>query len=461
MISNITIIVILIILVALYSSNYYKGLYGSVFFLLLMPKNLLVQISSSFPLITIHRFIIILMLLMWIFNFDIDKKIKNIPFINLLLIICVTSAASTLNSNYFIVSFKQYIHFLFESLFFYIILFSSIKNKNSILSLVRITTLSLSIVAIIGITERYTTFNPSELFVVNNIGYDFEKVERVTSSKEVESTYLHRILFGIPMALGIFYSLMLMGSNLAKPNRMKLLFLICLFGAGLFFSMSRGPWLAFILAALVILIVDRKSLAKKILIIFLLSAVAFMFKPGAYETVKRLYSVSFEEKTSRGSNVQWRFQILDIAYKKVTYSDSVLKFLFGYGQGSHLFVEFPEVKTTTGYIRAYESWDNQVAIILLEKGWIGIILVSYLYFLLFVKGMILYKDRSYHYRDIVLLALGAQLIIVLMKTNVSFFAPQLIYIEFVNITILSSFFFSYSRSTLKPSNSMGAGVGFS
>ncbi len=436
MITYLAIASILLILLIRYNSSYYKGLYGSIFFLVLMPKNLWIQISPSFPAITIHRIVLLLMLAMWLKNSAINKKIENIPFIKLLFLISLTSAISCLNSTYFLVSIKQYIDFLFGSLVLYIIIITSIQKEGSFVPLIKTITASLAIVAILGIIERYTSFNPSELFVGPSFGYEFEKVQRLASASTVEVTYLHRILFGIPMAIGILYSIMLMGSTLDKPSPKKLIFSLCVFGAALYFSMSRGPWVAFILAALLLVIVDRKNIAKKILIFFILAIVAFVAKPGAYDTVNRLYNVSFMEESARGSNVQWRLQVLEMAVEKINHSGSIFKFLFGYSQGSHLFLTFPAVETTTGFVRAYESWDNEVAIILLEKGWIGVILICCLYYLIMKKGMSYYIQRDNRYRDVVLLVLGVQLIIILMKAAVSFYAPQLIYIEFINLAIL-------------------------
>ena len=77
MINYITYFAVFLIVLKQYLSNYNKGFLTSVFFLVLLPVNITINIHIMLPSVTIHRVIILLTFLFWLKNRDIDT-IENI-----------------------------------------------------------------------------------------------------------------------------------------------------------------------------------------------------------------------------------------------------------------------------------------------------------------------------------------------------------------------------------------------
>ena len=111
--------------------------------------------------------------------------------------------------------------------------------------------------------------------------------------------------------------------------------------------------------------------------------------------------------------------------------------IFGYGGGSHLFMEFGRVMLGTGHSAAFESWDMEYAVILFEQGFVGFFFTIFFYVTILKKSVVYCLRKKQDYK-IMQLALSCFFIIVFMKTNVNIYAPQLDYIEYVYIAIISA-----------------------
>lgn len=427
--------IIVIFLLLVYFKDYYKGLNGSIFFLVLLPKNLTIDFSINLPSFTAHRIIIILMFIMWVANNDVNRRLRDIPFLRILLLIALSSGISAIISSYLTVSIKRYLYFIFEALIFYVILATSLKKEGAIRPLMKAVLLSLMVVAFLGIIEKFNGFNPTHL-LGGKQSYDFESLLNQKDAG-VETTYGHRILFGIAMAIGTIYSLFLIDK--AKDWKGRVIFWCSVFIAGtaLYYSESRGPWLALALASAFIIIFYYGPVAKRLIIIGCLIPLLFLIRPGIVSTLDRLYTSTFQTDTIKGSSYNWRYQVFDMAYTKVSGSDSARNLFFGYGQGSYAYLEFPTVQLSTGFYTTFHSWDNEYAVILLEKGFVGIILILYLYSKILIKGFFYSIRKENAQRDVMLLAMSSMIIFVFMKSNVAIFAPQLNYIEFISIALVS------------------------
>lgn len=289
--------------------------------------------------------------------------------------------------------------------------------------------LSLSIVAILGIIQRYTGFNPQSLFGVKQT-YELEVI-RSFSEKDIVSTYPHRILFGAAMAIGAMIALF--SSKDGKDYIEKIIyFLSTIFTlTALYFSFSRGPWLAFLIScAFIIFLFGYKPMMKRISLILIAALIIVVLRPGILETVSELYSSTLQPHTMKGTSYEWRFYVLNRAIDEV--NKSVYHFFFGYGGGSHLFLKFEPVLLPTGHYGDFTSWDNEFAVILFEQGYIGLTLTLFFYIKFFVSSILHYIKEKEH-RHTILLLISCVLIIAFMKTNVKIFAPQLVYLEFTLI----------------------------
>ena len=73
---------------------------------------------------------------------------------------------------------------------------TSLKDEIAVKNLIKAISAALLIVALLGVIENYTGFNPSPMLGEKH-KYAFER-NRSFGSFDVTSTYLHRILFGAP-----------------------------------------------------------------------------------------------------------------------------------------------------------------------------------------------------------------------------------------------------------------------
>lgn len=431
MLSIICIAFISIILIRQYGKNYHKAVYLSIFLLLTLPKNMSIELTVSLPSITVHRVIILLMFINWVLNYD--KKNKNkIQFKTHIILILISTLISAFISENKLVSIKQYAYFLGEAIIFYVILVTSIKEEKRYENLIIAVSLGLTIVAILGFLERYTAFTYSELFG-SRLGYEFVGLVK-GGRKNIEVGYSHRILFGEAMVLGTFCGLFL-NTITDKYKKRTCTIIILLNACAIYFCRSRGPWVAFILGNFIIAFTYYKPILKKVIYISTFALLVLLLNSGVRESITRLVSSTFDPSSVKGSSYDWRYKIAELAINEVNGADSLSNSLFGYGQGSHLFRTYPAIETSTGVFLPAFSWDNEYAVLFLEFGYIGFILIVSFYAKVLFKGYRTFiagnkKD------PVILLSVILLVVIYFMKSNVKSFSPQLLYIEYLSIGII-------------------------
>lgn len=431
------ILVTLVIINRQYKSGYTAGLVAAIYFLVLLPKTLTIDISIDLPSLTVHRFIITLMFIKWINNHSIQKRLSAVPFIKIFTLILITSGISALISINMLVSMKRYMYFFAESYVFYIIISTSLKDLDSVLSVIKAETASLTISAILAAIEKWTQYNIFKEILAGKQRYEFEAdfLSFAHSAGDVIVSFEHRILMGVAMAVGMINALFLIEwTSDFKKKYYSVCFLIL--GTALYFSNSRGPWLAFMGASGFASLLGYKPIIKKMLLIICFVSVVFMIRPGVYQTIVDLYDASHQKGSVKESSYEWRYQVWHMAYDKVTNANSVANVLFGHGQGSYSFLTFPKVQITSGDILPMESWDNGYALILLQYGYIGLILYAIFYTMIFMKGFRSYLRIKDSRKDFIMLTLLIAILFIFMHSNVDIFAPQVVYLEYLNIALL-------------------------
>lgn len=422
-----------------YKKKYFNGVCFAIFFLIVSPENLAISFSAALPTISLQRIILVIMFIMWLKNIKLNNNII-IPYIKIFNLIIICLGISTLLSDNLLVSFKRYLYYIFEYYILYIIIASFIDNIDKIYIILKYIIFALFFVAILGVTQRYIGFNPRLLFGQSLETYEFMPDHTRQFSKTVTSTFPHRILFGIAMGILLINALFMLDKE--KKKKIKLVYWISSFtgAAALYFSQSRGPWLAFCISCIFIYIFFYKPMIKKITLIGILTAVALLIRPGVYQTIAEMGKNTLNPNSVKGSSYRWRFQVFNTAYTKIVEDADVLIFLFGYGAGSHLFHKFEPILLSSGeHYGDLTSWDCEYAIILYSRGVIGLILLLYLY-IIFLKDSTVYLLFKRKHKDIVLVSLCSLIIIFFMKTNVSFFAPQVVYLESIYIALGSAIF---------------------
>lgn len=432
MINIVLIFCCLVAVLWFYRKGYYPGLNAAVFLLVLCPNNMAIEISMALPSITIHRILIMVMLLMLCTSEEVELKIRDVPFLKTFVFIALAMVASTALSINFVVSFKRYLYFIVETVIFYIIMSSSIRTRENAVGICRTISASLMIVALLGIVEKYTNINPTTYLGIKKM-YDFE-VMRYAVGNDVTATYIHRILFGTAMAVGLMNSIYLVDlSDDTKKKYLCWLYILAM-GTALYFSMSRGPWLAFILSCVMITFLFYRPIVKKIMLIGAAALLILLLRPGVFQTIGSLYSVTHQEESIKGSSYQWRYIVFETAYKNIVHSRSWPIKLFGNGEDAHHFKKVEPVMLPTGHLSYFTSWDNEYAVILYERGMIGLLCILFIYGIYSLKSVI-YYFRNEENIDIVLMALSCVVIIFIMNFSVKIFAPQIVYLQYMYISI--------------------------
>lgn len=429
LIKLITILSISIFTLHLFNLNYRKGLSSAVFLLVLMPRELYIEIGGDLPTLTGFRAIMLVVIFCSFYNRKLEIKLPKLLIINILILIFVAKIISLIFSFNFSLSLNGLLIFLIERFLFFVILIKSIADRETMNSIFNSMFLAIIVIAIVGLIEKYTQFN-----IVDYITpYDSPRLEP-RMAREVYSTLPHPILFGTALAMGwpICLSMIDRQSNLVKKNILWLCLLIMV--AGIYFSNSRGPWLGFILATLVLFVFNYPYMKIRAIPILYLTILILILRPGVYNTISGLSSSTFDENSLEGGSFLYRFELFKVAYYEIIKFPERLA--FGYGDEA---AQSMNIRGTISYGSGAEvnfwSWDSELAVILLQGGFIGFILHLILYFsILFylIRGFELLEDRD---KNLLIALIASTSVLIFMMTNVAIFAPQLRFIMWTNVAI--------------------------
>ena len=103
-------------------------------------------------------------------------------------------------------------------------------------------------------------------------------------------------------------------------------------------------------------------------------------------------------------------------------------------------MDFGYVTTSSGHSAHMESWDCEYAIIFFELGIIGFAVYMFFFATVILRSLV-FGIMNPELKGYMALILSNLLIVSFMKTNVSIFAEQITYNEYINIAI-SSYFIS-------------------
>jgi hypothetical protein len=314
-------------------------------------------------------------------------------------------------------SVKVYFTFTLEIALFYIVIGTSIETKREARQVVRAGAMALIVVAILGLVERYTGFNPVDAFMP---GY----VRKPDYINDVLSTFPHRILFGTAMAMG--WPLALAFAQTDEKRRFPWWIAVGLLLASCYLSFSRGPWIAAVFGGACMFFFAAASTRRGITVIFALVVFAMVLKPGVWDTITSRARETADVNSFKGQTYQYRWELWRIAWNKISHSGERL--LFGFGQGATELMTFDAELSYTGETTKLWSWDNHYAATMMETGVVGICVFIWLYSFFVAKlfigrGALSDGDKTLHAS-----ILAAAVAMLFMMTNVEMFAPQLNYL---------------------------------
>ncbi len=409
-----------------YRKQSIKGLCLAFFLLVFLPASLSVSPIPELPTISVHRAILAILLVCALRSPSESRRLTKMSFGGILLCTAGASLVSTIVSPFLSVSVKQYLYFIFEVLGTFWIVRTSIKTTSDGRQLLNWIGAGFACVGTIAVIERYTGWRVADMFPR---GVDDRFFWISNSHMDITSTYPHRILLGLACALGalIYLQGLVLDDSRAKKWVMSLGVLVCL--AALYFSLSRGPWLAFGVGCLALFMVTRTRGLKWGAVFALVVCAVMLIRPGVWSTIADLGYATADAKSLKGSSFQWRFVVVDTALSAMNEA-GIVNMLFGFGGGSQQMTKFGEYQVSPGIWLPVQSWDCEYAAVLYDKGWIGLGLVLLLSIVGFVRiANLLRKDVDSQTRSVALSVLLVVLFFAVARTNVAIYAPQLVYAE--------------------------------
>jgi hypothetical protein len=398
-------------------TDYKRGVCWAVFMLTALSANPVLMTGGVLPNFNLQRLILIVLLIAAIKEKRLLQANRTAPFTWALLLYAAVNLLPLIFSIDPLMSIKAYLSFTIEIVLFYIIISKSIDTRQEARQVVFAAALALLTVAVLALIERYSGFNPVDVFMP---GY----VRKPQYVGDILSTFPHRILFGTAMAMGWPLAL-------AFAQAEKKWLWIWWVGTGIlllscYFSFSRGPWIASMFGGLCMFVFAAPAMRRQIIVVIALIAIALIARPGVWETITASAQETADANSFKGQTYKYRWELWGIAWKKI--SGSSERLLFGFGQGSTEVMTFDAELSYTGETTKLWSWDNHYAATLMEGGLVGLAAFAGLYsfFLLKIfssRSTLAEKDKTMHAS-----ILAAAMVMLFMMTNVAMFAPQLNYL---------------------------------
>lgn len=419
---------VIAIVVIRFNKDYYSGIYISLFFLILLPETIGIKLSSSFPVLTISRTIILVVFYFWV-NHKPKRPLKHLRYRNAILVLILTNTVTLLISSHFTVSLKSYLSLLLEHFLFYGILASSIYEREKISKSLVFIYSSIFLVAIIGIIERFTSFQLLKILP----SYYYREYENV-----VYSSFPHPILLGIALAIGLMMTIYFLTSLHAPWSNKTYYIALFIIGSCLYFTFSRGPWLAAILGSLCFYFWGSRKVRKYTISMAIIALFFIIMNSGVYDTIYSLYSTTFDIDSLEGGSYYYRWELWRKAYNEISV-DSI-RALFGYGLEYHRYQDLSGGLSLSFRSSSFRSWDNDYATILLETGFVGLITYIVFYVSIFytsLKCSFQFKRKNDNFPA---LCLSVITIVLFMMSNVNIFTQQIYYIFFAFVAFNTNYY---------------------
>ena len=333
----------------------------------------------------------------------------------------VVGFASVLGAADFAGSLRRYLSFVLEIYVLYLILSTSVRSVDAGYRIAGSVLFGLTFVALIAAMERNYGINP--LAWVSPVAH------QVVSHGDVVSTMDHRILMGTGMAMGwpIGIGLIHIAKGRGRSRRCLLLWIsVAMMIVCCYYSVSRGPWIAAILAGAGLVALLPPRTRQPLIYLGVLAVLALIARPGVLETLTLRTEATFADEGLKRSTFLYRIELWKIAFTAI--SKSPWKLLFGHGPGAAGSSEFQWELSYSGSDHTIWSWDNHYAALLYNTGLLG--LTAFL----LIHGVVLlriYRQREGvdSDRQIMLTCiLASAIVFVFMMSNVFIFAPQLNYV---------------------------------
>jgi len=292
---------------------------------------------------------------------------------------------STLDSVVPTTSLKTVLSQFLDYYVVYYIFVKTVRNTRTLNKILFAFIGAMVVCCILGLLEVYQGKSVISLFPT--ITYRFSTTGGLDEGR-VRSTFPITILFGVGLTLAIPIALYLLAQAKNSIERVYLWIAVVLMFWNNYKTSSRGPWLALILSA-VLLMFAEGPIRKYLLIISLLTVSVLLIRPGVWETLKNTYVATINPDDPRGGSYQYRYDLMRAA--RQTLAKDFKRAVLGFGPESFSYLGLEGVDSTTGNIVVFESCDSGLVEIMVDTGYVGLFITA----LLLIKAALM-SLRNYY-----------------------------------------------------------------
>lgn len=346
------------------------------FMLMLFPNESAITLPGLFDLTTQRLIIITLIVLHILFrrSHGQSNDRKGVPLKYLMLLIFAWMVLSAANSVVFPISLKTVISQLFDFFLLYYIVVKNISKTETVNAILFAFVGAMFVCSVFGAVEAYRGWSVMSLFPQGV--HRFSGLSAVSDRADrVQVTFGHPILFGGALAIAIPLALYLLTLAETKTRRIFLWSASMLMFLNIYKTSSRGPWLALILSLSILLVLAKNHLRRYLAVTAMLIMTVLIARPGVRESLANLYIETYDPDSPQGQSYQWRYALYRTATEHL--NQDFGRALWGYGPESFFYLGWEG--RFQGQIVRYESCDSSVAALMIETGYVGLLMVVVLF----------------------------------------------------------------------------------
>jgi O-antigen ligase len=371
---TLTALSVLALIVVALTKGFEQTLPLAAFLYLLFPEESKIAIPGLFDLTT-QRFMTIALVILCIFlGRRSEASPRKLPLKWGVVAMVVWWTIAAANSVVLTISLKavasQFLDYVVIYYFFVRYTSSTDTVRKILFGLVA----GMTVCSVFGLIETYAGWTVMSLFPITmhrfavmsgNLYVDMARGVRA------QSTFGHPILLGSAIAMTVPIGLYLISTSKSAVQKFVLWIGVVLMFACIYKTGSRGPWLALAISLVLLLAFGRRTRLRKYLtaIAFLTIAV-LVARPGVWDTIASRYASTFQKDSSEGESYSYRFAVLEICAREIGLS--VPRMIWGYGPES--FVYLGMTGEFNGRTLVYTSCDNSIALLMVETGYVGLLI---------------------------------------------------------------------------------------
>jgi O-antigen ligase len=376
------VIVVVVLCASVVLRGFERTLPVAAFLLILFPDASQLHLAGLFDLTT-QRVLVSVLLVLYVFSGRKARKGSasgKLPLKYLVLAQVAWMIVSTANSAVFTISFKAVLSQLFDYYLPFYIFAKSISEVKTVRNILLAFVAAMFVCSLFGAMEAYRGWSILSIFPATTNHFSNLVNAVADRGTRVQATFGHPILFGGALAIAIPLALYLVTTAKSWLGKTFLWSAVVLMFVDIYKTGSRGPWMALAFSLLALLVLGQGQLKKQVAVIGLLAVTVLVARPGVWETIYNDYVATNSSGTAQGESYQWRYALYGIAFQHLNADPA--RALWGYGPESFFYLGWKG--DFQGKIVPFESCDSSIVQLMVETGYIGLLLVM----AIFLKSVI-------------------------------------------------------------------------